>query len=311
MHLRLTIAAFLAVSATQTMAATVAGTQGYGLAAGGTKLVRFDSLADLGTSQTIDLSGQVSAIAYRPVTGELYGYVNGKGSNPDDIVLIDRDTGMLTSTGVSFTSGTGIGNTAEIGFDFNNQIDAERAVSTDDDNLVFFPSDFSDPARQNTVDAFADLFYAAGDINDGRDPMVFANAYTNAIDGEKASSTLQYAIDAETDSLINLDNNNGTLITVGLLGLNVSSLGGFEIVSTKKGGDLALALLRVQGGGAGLYEINLGTGTASLLGDPGRSDFIGFAAQNAPTPVPLPASVLLLGAGVAGLGLMRRRRKSA
>lgn len=29
------------------------------------------------------------------------------------------------------------------------------------------------------------------------------------------------------------------------------------------------------------------------------------------TPVPLPASVLLLGAGIAGLGAMRRRQKKA
>lgn len=37
----------------------------------------------------------------------------------------------------------------------------------------------------------------------------------------------------------------------------------------------------------------------------------GYDVSTAPAPVPLPASVLLLGAALAGLGLLRRRRNAA
>ncbi len=327
----LTIAAgMVSMLAVPAAAATLDGAVGYGLAGGGNQLIVYGNLSDTSMQTTLTLSGgKLDALAYRPVTGELYGYSVGSGSNADTVYKVDLETGALIGTGSTFGPGAEITGNARVGFDFNNAIDAARAVSTREDNLVFFPSDtVSGNPNAGSVLRFTDLFYGAGDANEGVNPMVFANAYTNAIDGRVATAvdgavaTFQYALDAYTNSLVSLANNDGTLSTIaqvtyeGMV-LDFSDRGGFEILSMTEGDNLAVAMLNVAGGPAtgtsGLYTIDLMTGVASFFGDAGRSGLIGFAAQTGtPSEVPLPASALLLGAGLAGLGFLRKRsRKTA
>ena len=119
----------------------------------------------------------------------------------------------------------------------------------------------------------------------GTKPMILVNAYTNAINGATAGATFQYALDAATDTLVSLANNAGTLETIGKITVdgvpvNLVPMGGFDIVSAKEGEDMALAILNMEGAAsAGLYEIDLETGAATMKADLGMRGITGFAAS--------------------------------
>lgn len=249
---------------------------GMGLSADGSQLVMFPGLTEKG--DTLDLKGgTLDAIAYRPVTGELIGF-----SKTDGVFVVNIETGDLTSTAATIGEGVMMGADAAVGFDFNNKIDAVRAVSADGVNLVYFPTNFGDE-KANSVLRFTDLAYAEGDANAGATPEIFANAYTNAVDGGKSAETFQYALDSGTDSLVSLANNAGTLATIAPImvdgaAVDISAMGGFDILSAQEGDNMAVALLTIDGK-AGLYGIDLETGAATMMADAGMDGFAGFAAM--------------------------------
>ena len=277
---RLTIASsLLALTATGALADAHAGTMGYALAGDGAQLVMMQDIADPANVTTVDLSTPVWAIAYRPVTGDLMGFGDGA------IFTIDPASGEMTDLGASFMEDATIADGAMVALDFNNAIDAVRAVSTGGDNLVYFPDGFGDgDERAGSVRRFTDLAYAEGDAMAGSTPMVYANAYTNAVPGAKASETFQYALDAETDALISLANNDGTLATIGKVTVDgeevdLAPMGGMDIVSAAEGENAAYAVLQMEGAEtAGLYMIDLETGAATMLADLGMGGITGFAA---------------------------------
>lgn len=274
-----TVAALLATAGLANAAAH-AGKTGYALAGDGSTLVVMADIAKPGEVTTFDLSESVSAIAYRPVTGDLLGFKSGS------VFTINPETGEMTDLGATFADDAVIEDDAMVAFDFNNAIDAVRAVSSNGDNLVYFPEGFGDnDDRANSVLRFTDAAYADGDTNAGTTPQIFANAYTNAISGSTAESTFQYAIDAETDALVSLANNAGTLETVARImidgdAVDLAPMGGFDITSPEEGTDEAYAILQVEGAdSAGLYTINLTSGEATLLSDLGMGGFSGFAVS--------------------------------
>jgi hypothetical protein len=278
LKLALTATAALATAA-PAFAMHHAGTMGYALAEDGKTLVTMADIAAPGEVMTYDLEMPLRAIAYRPVTGQLLGYADGM------IYEVDPMTGALTDLGAMFMDDAMIGDGA-VAFDFNNQIDAVRAVGADGANLVYFPDGFGDgDERANSVRRFTDTFYAEGDMNEGAAPLIFANAYTNAINGMTASSTAQYAIDARANALVKLANNAGELASVGYLtidgeAVDVVEWGGFDIVSPEEGTDHAFAILQLDGEStAGLYSVDLSTGELMMLGDLGMGGFTGFAAS--------------------------------
>ncbi|MBP1805774.1 DUF4394 domain-containing protein [Rubellimicrobium aerolatum] len=285
---------------------------GYALGDNGATLVTIGDLADptslsgiaLSTADGLDLA--LSELTARPSTGGLYGY----SSATNGYYLVDPATGVATEQAI----GPGINEGAGAGFDFNNVIDAARLVTTNDDNFVFDPK-----AVPATLTQATDLFYVAGDPNEGANPSVFANAYTNAV--PNASANVQYVLDSGTDSLALLGNNAGTLTTVSRLfldgtALDFSAVGGLDILSLAEGDNTAYALLSL-GGAQSLYSFLLpgagGRADLNFLGSLGTTygSLTGLAVASAPAPVPLPAAGLLLGGALLGLGALRARRVRA
>ena len=275
----LSLTSALAVLAAPSFADGHASTMGYALSSDGMNLTVMQSIAAPTDAQTVALSTPVRAIAWRPVTSELVGYADGM------VVTIDPVTGETTDTGATFMDDAMIAADAVVAFDFNNAIDAVRAVSSMGDNLVYFPTNFGDD-KANSVRRFTNMFYAEGDNSEGQEPLIFANAYTNAIDGMKAGGTFQYALDARANALVSLANNAGTLETVGLISIDgspadVLPVGGFDIISPAEGTDAAYAVLQIDGEmTAGLYGIDLETGNATLLADLGTADIGSFAVSS-------------------------------
>ena len=280
MYLRplLTVSAF--AIATSSAFAGPAAKSGYALAGQGKTLVVMKDLSKPADIKTFDLTKSISAIAYRPVTGDLLGFTNGS------IYKINPATGELKDLGAKFKADAKTKSGAAVAFDFNNKIDAVRAVSSAGDNLVYFPTGFGNgDEKADSVRRFTSLAYADGDKNSGKTPAVFANAYTNAINGKKASGTFQYALDAETDSLISLANNKGTLATIGKIKIDgkpadVTQWGGFDITSAKEGKDDAYAIMQVEGKQtAGLYSVDLKSGETKTLANLPIGGITGFAVS--------------------------------
>lgn len=280
MKTRALVTSLIALATGPAFAAGHASVSGYALADDGATLVVMADVNAPGDVMTYDLSSSVSAIAWRPVTGKLLGFSDGM------IAVIDPMTGEMTDLDASFMDDAMIGDGKMVAFDFNNKIDAVRAVTSAGDNLVYFPEGFGDnDDRAGSVRRFTDLAYADGDSMAGTTPMIFANAYTNAINGETAGATFQYAIDAETDALVSLANNAGTLETIGKITVDgtevdLAPMGGFDIVSAAEGENMALAILQMEGSeNAGLYEIDLESGAATMKADLGMGGITGFAAS--------------------------------
>ena len=112
--------------------------------------------------------------------------------------------------------------------------------------------------RVNPADGVALL---DGTLSPGT-PAITGAAYTNNFAG--AATTMLYTIDVSTDKLY-LQNppNNGTLVEVGNLGVNVEAANGFDIGGTS---GTPYALLS-SSGGTKLYRIDLATGAATATGD--------------------------------------------
>lgn len=211
---------------------------------------------------------RVLGMDFRPLDplGRLYLL----GSTSQLYVIDDLTTGTATAVGGSFSTPL---NGTEFGFDFNPTVDRIRIVSDANQNLRLHP----DTGAIASVDP--DLAYAVGDGNEGADPAVVGAGYTNSFPG--APSTVLYDIDAALDILVTQNPaNNGTLNTVGALGIDASGGIGFDISGVT---GIAYAVAS-----ASLYTVDLGTGAASLVGGIEGTESICCLSIHGDPPPPTP-----------------------
>jgi hypothetical protein len=205
------------------------------------------------------VSGRLVGIDRRPADGTLYGL-----SSTNDVYRIDPASGQATQV-----SSLTIPFDGEIysGVDFNPQADRLRLVSRDGQDLRVNVS-----LGATAVDGA--LRYKDGDPGAGARPRITAGAYTRNV--PDAPDTKLLEIDSDRDVLVLQDPpNDGTLATIGPLGIDFGPTGGFDIVTDASGRDASYAA-----SGSTLYAIDLATGAARSLGmiGDGRISVVGLAA---------------------------------
>lgn len=235
------------------------------------RLVSFAPLTPNTLAATVTVTGLAAGetllgIDVRPKDRLLYAV-----SSAGKIYTIDPATGVATTkatlaadaadTTLPFTA---IAGTA-FAVDFNPVADRIRVISNTGQSL--------------RINADTGATTTDGAINAaGMTPLVTAAAYTNSFAGTTTTTLLDIETGADTLSLQNPPN-DGTLTTVGALGVNVEGDAGFDIAGGANG--LALAALRTSAGGASsLYRVNLTSGAAVLVngtGNPALSQ-VGSAA---------------------------------
>ena len=200
----------------------------------------------------------IIGIDFRPANGRLYAL--GSGSR---VYTINLNNGRVTPRPVApFSTGlTG----SSFGFDFNPVPDRIRVVSDFDQDLRLNPDTGEIAAIDGT------LAFVSGDTNANRNPNIAASAYSNNFAG--TTVTTLYEIDSDLDVLV-IQNppNNGTLNTVGPLGIDVTAVAGFDIFGCDASGYAAMA---ASGATASqLYRIDLANGRATLIGEIGGGEVV-------------------------------------
>lgn len=205
------------------------------------KLYRFDptnptinSVAFMGLA-----SGEVIVgLDFRPATGTLYAI-----SNQNRLLSVNTSSGQVAVVGtIPGLSG------ATFGFDFNPTVDRIRLVSNTGQNLRLHPD-------------LGTIVATDGILNPGT-PTVSGAAYTNNFTG--ATTTNLFVIDYTTNMLYNqTPPNNGVLVPIGALGIDVEADNGFDIGGSS---NKAFALFKV-GGTTAVYSVNLTTGAATKMKD--------------------------------------------
>lgn len=232
-----------------------------------------------GLAQNEDLIG----IDFRPANNRLYGV-----GNLGNIYTINPGTGAATFVSAMNVALLG----SRFGVDFNPVPDRLRIVSDTDQNLRV-----NVDTGATLVDT--NLSYVGGTPN----PNLTAVAYTNSFAPSPRTpppGTTLYGIDVRGsgDQLVIINPpNNGTLLPVGPLGVDVASLTGFDILTVGSTQMAFAGLLRRDSSISELYSINLATGAATLLGDIGGGDHIDGLTVLIPEPgtMALAASALLAG----------------
>lgn len=232
-------------------------------------LIKFSVTAPGVISSTKPITGLaagdvIADLDFRPANGQLYALAGGR------FYSINTSTGAATA--VSATPAFGQGAGALYGIDFNPTVDRIRIVSESQQNLRVNP-DTGALAAMDTS-----LAFATGDLNAGIIPAMTSVAYSSSVTG--ATTTTLYGIDTGRDVLVTISPpNNGTLNTVGNLGVNVTRVLGFDIL-TAGGTDTGYAVFD-EGGQSRLYRINLFTGAATQVGAVGSGAAVrGLAIAN-------------------------------
>lgn len=180
----------------------------------------------------------ITGMDFRPVNGQLVAI-----SNESQLYSVNPSNGNLTP----------IGNPLDpmamgmfMGFDFNPTVDRIRLITESGQNLRLHP----DLGTVVAVD---------GSLNPGM-PHATAAAYTNSFAG--TTSTKLVVVDSENDMLYEVSPpNDGDLVAIGPLGMDVEDENGFDIGGTSS---MGYAVFTVNGA-FGVYTIDLNTGEAMMI----------------------------------------------
>jgi len=248
--------------------------------------------ANIGAAVNMDITGlaagdRLVGMDTRPKDGKIYGVSLSNG-----LYTVDEMTGAASF--VAALSLPVIQANLGYGIDFNPVADfgtgaSLRLVSSAGDN-------FAINATTGVVGNAANKI-AAG---------YTGVAYTNAtlMPASAPASTALYYIDANNDTLAMAPAafNTPVITTVGALGVDVLKANGFEILASGE----AYAAFNVDAGpslATGIYSINLATGAATLLGS-----YNGTLSGLTVSAVPEAQTWALMGMGLLGVGVLRRRR---
>ncbi|QHW00807.1 DUF4394 domain-containing protein [Spirosoma endbachense] len=198
-------------------------------------------------------------IDFRPANGQLFAL-----GSTSRLYTINTSNGAATAVGSGPFTPSIPSAGGDFGFDFNPTVDRIRLVGFNGQDLRLNPNDGT------VVGVDGTLAFASGQGS----PNVTAAAYTNNFAGSTA--TTLYDIDTRTGSawlVMQTPPNNGTLVPVGSLGVEIEGGNGFDIGGTS---NMGYALLR-SGGSTKVYTINLSSGAASfsanLTGNPSVRGF--------------------------------------
>lgn len=203
-------------------------------------------------------------------------------SSMGGIYTIDPNSGVAslkttmvadqTDTTDVFTSLAG----TRVSIDVNNLVDRLRIVSNSGQNLR---------VNMDTGETITDPPLTVSGV---RSNGVTEVAYTNNFNS--TCRTTAYYLDTTSDRLLSTaDASTGVLTVVGPLTVDAAAMAGFDITTLPDGTNSAVATLTV-GNATSLYNINLATGVATLVGpianlNGGESTFGVAAPAPATTPV--------------------------
>jgi hypothetical protein len=261
------------------------------------RLTTFDSSTPSALSPFTTISGvtagaRIVGIDTRPSDNMIYGV------GTDNILYrINPASGVATQ--YSVLTGATINPNLKYGMDFNPVADAAGAASL---RLV------SSAGTNYAINANSGVIGNTASVI----PSNFGEiAYTNSNPaGTMApTSTKLYYIDFVSDQLFvaNGGFNSPTISLVGALGVDTIGAFGFDILAD---GSAYASLTSSVTGQGGLYSINLGTGSATLLGGFGVSSPLLAGLTAAPVPEPGTYALMLSSLGLIGFAVRRRQRQS-
>lgn len=189
--------------------------------------------------------GRLHGIDLRPADKMVYG-VAADGS----LVTIDLESGAATV--VSKLSAM-LPDGVMASVDFNPMADKLRVMGSDGTNLR------ADPAS-GEVTTDGKLAFEQGDPSAETTPKIIATAYANSFG--KPEKTAMYDIDASGLFIHQTKPNDGTLKTIGSLGVELGDQVAFDIQTTEAGENTAW----LATGGA-LYTVDIATGKATKAAD--------------------------------------------
>jgi len=235
----------LSSAAVLALAAPAAAETAVGLV-GDKTLVMFDTAAPK-VSKKMDVTGvdKLLGIDLRPSDKKLYG-VAGDGS----LVMIDTATGAATAVS-KLDMLLPVGVMASV--DFNPAADKLRVMGSDGTNLRV------DPAS-GKVTKDGSLNWEPADANAAVKSNIVATAYLNSFG--KPEKTAMYDIDTAFGLVQQTKPNDGTLKTIGALGVGTPTNWAFDIHTSADGTNTAYLVA-----GAKLHTVDLATGKATAKGE--------------------------------------------